>query len=157
MFSSYPSAFESDRWIDRQIDINLEAKLGGYPRASASTAVEAATGAETIADFQGGSGWPSELLNPDAQDSSGRYVVIEQTYVVEAVRPVVAFSERIQFVDLDGLSSEDFGHFDVLNAKSGLQYLDSIDDIMRSLDGMKATWMFINDLQISSGTEFFSL
>ena len=70
------TAYDSDRWMNRQREFLKEARMGHMPRPTSLPLLAASVGAVSILDLGGGSGWTSELLFR-AINQITRYVVFE--------------------------------------------------------------------------------
>lgn len=151
------SNFESARWIQRQLDMYELARVGTFPRMTFLPSVVSMLGVTRIVDFGGGSGWSYELLDPTDAENLDNYLVIEQPDVVHAMRSVVNISGEIQFADFDEISPCESSHSGLLYANSVIQYLPSHSDFQDVLERLRPEWVLFDDLQVSRGTEFFSL
>lgn len=158
--SAYPNnvrAFESERWVNRQLAMYTDASQGLYPRACALPSVSAAVLPMSIVDFGGGSGWPFQLLDPRIRRTLSTYLVIEQEKLVAQMHPLSSEEEILHFSSLKSLQSGLVEPIDVLYSNSVIQYLDSWSDIEVLLNTLNPNWILLEDVQVSSGREFLSL
>lgn len=158
--SVYPNnlrAFESKRWVNRQLAMYADASQGLYPRACALPSVSAAVLPKSIADFGGGSGWPSQLLDPRIRRRLSTYLVIEQEEVVAQMRPLSSQEGELRFTTLKSLHSGLAEPQDFLYSNSVIQYLESWSDFEVLLSALNPRWVLLDDVQVSSGREFLSL
>lgn len=151
------SAFTSDQWVQRQAAMYMSAREGAYPRATLLPPLVKLTGEHKIYDFGGGSGWPIELLDETALEHLSKYVVVEQPQFVERLKSKLVTTPKLEFLSLsDVIEASDISD-GILYANSALQYLASDDEIRSLIQRISPTWLLFDDLQVSTGQEFFSL
>ena len=95
------SAFESSRWVQRQLEMYAEARTGGFPRATSLPLLAAAIDAHVIVDFGGGTGWPIELLGEETLEILESYVVVEQAQFIDEVSQSDQLSVKVKFCEAD--------------------------------------------------------
>jgi putative methyltransferase (TIGR04325 family) len=151
------SAFESNRWILRQLEMYDDAANAKFPRSSSLPQIACAVGATRIYDFGGGSGWPIELLGADTVERLETYVVIEQADVVAAMSAVDRISSTVEFAEVSTLAIDSSSAANLLYSNSAVQYVPSDEEFGDLLNRLRPEWVLLDDLQVSTGREFFSL
>ena len=151
------SAFTTDRWVRRQEAMYLSATKGDFPRATSLPPVVEMTGEHKIYDFGGGSGWGIELLSEVSLSNLSAYIVIEQPKFVERLNIKTSRSKKLTFCSLSDVYESSNSSSGLLYANSALQYLSSDEEIHSLIQKTRPNWILIDDLQVSTGGEFFSL
>ena len=151
------SAFESWRWVQRQAAMYQDVKNGKVLRATSLPAFVELIETSNIFDLGGGSGWTIELLSERALSRLNAYVFIEQSEFIEKLKLITSTSEKLEFRTLTDASTKTIQSNSLLYANSALQYLSSDDALSSLIFGNRPNWLLIDDLQTSTGNDFYSL
>ena len=151
------TAYDSDRWLDRQRNFLKEAKVGHTPRPTNLPLLAASVGAGSILDLGGGSGWTSELLFREKNQIT-RYVVFELPRVCQEFQREFGNDSGISFSgSVEDISKSEIRNLDILYCNSALQYFPDNTTINNLTSILYPKWVLLDDFITSSNMTFFSL
>lgn len=152
------SAFDSQRWIQRQRGMLRATRNGAMPRHTCMPVLAAGIAARSIVDFGGGSGWAYELLDSLTKSELTQYLVIEQSTVSEAFAEDFPSETRVRLLAGDDVLPNDLKKsIDLLYSNSTLQYLPDNDFFLYLVELGQPKFILLDDFQTSQDTEFFSM
>jgi len=149
-------AFDTARWIERQSAMLASARSGVSPRHTNLPLLIASTGARSIFDLGGGSGWTFEIASRNTNVQISEYVIGEQESTVDAFTSSFNHDNRLQFVVSEEISSERLSVADVLYSNSVLQYFPDNEFFVDLISMCAPKWILLDDFQTALGGEFFS-
>jgi len=116
-----------------------------------------ATGARSVVDLGGGSGWTFELVSQSNTAALEEYTVVEQQTSVDAFTPSFIKDDRVQFVVTEKISDDQLHSVDLLYSNSALQYFPDNGFLAQLVSACTPDWILLDDIQIALGGEFFSM
>jgi len=115
------------------------------------------SGARSIVDLGGGSGWTFELVAFNTVRDIENYVIIEQQSSVDAFTRSFIDNDRVRFVASNAKFDVQLESVDVLYSNSALQYFPDNLFLTNLVALCTPDWILLDDLQASSGSQFFSM
>ena len=150
-------AFDTNRWIERQEEMLTSARLGVATRFTNLPMLVSISGARSIVDLGGGSGWTFELVAFNTVRDIENYVIIEQQSSVDAFTRSFIDNDRVRFVASNAKFDVQLESVDVLYSNSALQYFPDNLFLTNLVALCTPDWILLDDLQASSGSQFFSM
>jgi len=141
--------FNSDRWLVRQKEFLKLSESKIYPRQTSLPSFVHALENGCILDFGGGSGWVQSFI-----PKSCLYFNYELPHCVKYFSELNQERNKhfVKELDINLLNK-----IDVLYSNSVIQYLRSLDSFISLTNKFKPTTILIDDVQISTSSDFISL
>jgi putative methyltransferase (TIGR04325 family) len=150
-------AFDTSRWIKRQESMLSSARSGVSPRFTNLPLLVGATGARSVVDLGGGSGWTFELVSHSNSAALDRYTVIEQKTSVDAFSLSFITDDRVEFVASEKNSDGQLDSVDILYSNSALQYFPDNKSLTQLVTTCTPDWILLDDIQAALDGDFFSM
>lgn len=152
----YPkTAYDGDRWMNRQREFLQEARMGHTPRPTNLPLLAASVGAGSILDLGGGSGWTSELLFRE-KNQIARYVIFELPRVCQEFQKEFGNESGIFFTEnIKDISKLIIGNLDILYCNCALQYFPDNSIVKNLASTLYPKWILLDDFITSSNMTFF--
>ncbi len=152
-----PQAFDTTRWMDRQESMLTSARSGVSPRFTNLPILIGLSGARSVVDLGGGSGWTFELVSHSNTMAIQKYVIVEQQTSVDAFAARFTGDDRVQFFASETVFDDRLDSVDVLYSNSALQYFPDNRFLTKLIVMCTPKWILLDDIQTAIGGEFFSM
>ncbi len=150
-------AFDTTRWMERQEAMLTSARLGVSPRFTNLPLLVGVSGARSIVDLGGGSGWAFELASHSITMAMEKYVIVEQQTSADVFASSFIEDDRVQFVASETMSNDLLDSVDVLYSNSALQYFPDNGFLTKLVAMCTPEWILLDDFQTALSGEFFSM
>ncbi len=150
-------AFDTTRWMERQDSMLASARTGVSPRFTNLPLLIGVTGARSVVDLGGGSGWTFELVSHSNTKAIEKYVIVGQQTSADAFASNFIEDDRVQFVASETVSDDRLDSVDVLYSNSALQYFPDNGFLTKLVSMSTPEWILLDDFQTALGGEFFSM
>lgn len=155
------NVFENQRWINRTIDTLTSYRnackteaLVMPPRLSSLPMLVASTGAKTIIDFGGSSGWVYDFLDNTVDTSEiTTYKIIELKEFAKIIKENGLHKDPVSYLT----HSEALPKCDIFYANSAIQYVYDDIELLKVIEESSAEWILIEDFLGGSFDDFFTL
>jgi putative methyltransferase (TIGR04325 family) len=148
-------AFETRKWLIRQSEMLNSAKVGIASRHSTLPVLSAVLKSEReikIYDLGGGSGWVYQYMKAIGCGPIN-YINQELSVTVKEFQEHFEFDSRVVFTEIP----MELNDIDILYSNSVIQYFENLNNLFSLISKIKPTYILLDDVQVSNGTDFFSL
>ena len=147
-------AFDTTRWMDRQKSMLTSARSGASPRFTNLPILIGVSGARSVVDLGGGSGWTFELVSHSSTAAIQKYFVVEQQTSVDAFATRFIEDDRVQFFASETVFDDRLNSVDVLYSNSALQYFPDNRFLTKLMLMCTPKWVFLTTFRLQWEASF---